>query len=175
MNWYSNENSFLEDSEKTTDWYKRKGLLKYTLFEYELRLLLEEGKNKAPHLKWEDLSDSTIEHILPQTIDEQYNWSKTWTEIEINTSLHSIGNLVLTESNSHYRNFDFERKKGSAGNGFCYANSDIRQERKISHFPKWEVYECMERLNTLAIFIKDRWGSKVLNTEALTIQDDEDE
>jgi hypothetical protein len=72
VNWYSNESHFrkiLED--EFFDWYQKRRLLKYTLFEYELYLLA--GKNK-PKIAWEDLTDSTIEHILPQNPDKDSLW-----------------------------------------------------------------------------------------------------
>ncbi len=38
--------------EEFHDWYRYRRLLKYTLFEYENWLLLNEGKGAKPKLKW---------------------------------------------------------------------------------------------------------------------------
>lgn len=158
INYYSKENLFKNGIDKPSNWYSNRRRLKYTLFEYELALLLKEGKGKPPRLEWNDLTDSTIEHILPQTPDEQSKWKMKWDQKDIEAFLHDIGNLVLTENNSNYRNFDFERKKGKAGEGHCYSNSDIRQERKLATYPDWTVKELNERRCEIAKWIKERWG-----------------
>jgi len=129
--------------------------LKYTLFEYELHLL--QGKNK-PKLNWEDLTDSTIEHILPQNPNENSSWLSKWTDEERKIYLHDISNLVLTKDNSRYSNFEFERKKGVAGSGYSYSNSDIRQERKIAEYNDWTPANCKKRREELVIWIIKNWG-----------------
>jgi hypothetical protein len=157
--YYSNEDEFNNFLSMATNWYPRRRILKYTLFEYELFLLADEGKGKKPKLAWSDLTDSTIEHILPQTPEADSEWLKVWNKQEdIDKYLHDIGNLVLTENNSNYYNFEFERKKGTPGAGYCYANSDIRQERKIAAYDKWDVESVEKRRNELTEWIKMRWG-----------------
>jgi len=156
INWYSNENSFRKSlQEDFFEWYQWRRLLKYTLFEYELWLL--RGKN-PPKLKWEDLTDSTIEHILPQTPKPDSEWLKKWKEEDIKIYLHDISNLVLTKDNSKYLNFEFDRKKGVAGIGDCYSNSDIRQERKIAEFSDWTPENCKIRRTELTDWIIETWG-----------------
>lgn len=158
INWYSNETDFREKICSPSDWYYKRSLLRYTLFEYELELLRNEGKGKTPRLAWSDLTDATIEHILPQTPDERSHWKEVWSTDEISRYLHDIGNLVLTENNSNYRNFDFSRKKGFAGQGFSYSNSDIRQERKLSQYDDWTINQCIDRRNNILEWILQRWG-----------------
>lgn len=159
INWYSNENSFRKElKEDFYDWYHWRRLLRYTLYEYELDLLTEEGKGAKPKLAWDDLTDATFEHILPQTPKEDSIWKQQWTDEAIETYLHDISNIVLTKDNSHYLNFEFSRKKGEAGIGHCYANSDIRQERKIAEFADWTPESCKQRKDTLNKWIIDRWG-----------------
>ena len=159
INWYSNENNFRERlKNEFYDWYRWRRLLRYTLYEFELWLLKSEGKGAKPKLAWNDLTDATFEHILPQNPDENSEWRKNWSDSEIRLLLHDISNIVLTKDNSHYLNFDFDRKKGSSGAGHCYANSDIRQERKISEFDSWNYNTCMERRESLVSWIIDRWG-----------------
>jgi hypothetical protein len=175
INWYSSETNFQDNINKPFNWYGRRNLLKYCLFEYELKLLQDEGKGKTPKLQWSDLSDATIEHILPQTPDERSHWKAVWTEPEIITYLHDIGNLVLTENNSNYRNFDFSRKKGSSGEGFSYANSDIRQERKISSFADWTAVECKQRHDELIKWMIQRWGIIASAPISIEISEDEDD
>ncbi|MCE2682496.1 MAG: DUF262 domain-containing HNH endonuclease family protein [Cryomorphaceae bacterium] len=156
INWYSPENAFRKSlTEDFFEWYQHRRLLKYTLFEFELFLL--KGKNK-PKLNWEDLSDSTIEHILPQNPDANSNWISKWTAEERNKFTHDISNLVLTKDNSRYSNFEFERKKGVAGSGYSYSNSDIRQERKIAEFDDWTNENRIKRRNELIGWIIGNWG-----------------
>jgi hypothetical protein len=173
MNLYSDEEYFRKSlKEEFFDWYKWRRLLKYTLFEYELYLL--DGKNK-PKLNWEDLSDSTLEHILPQNPDKNSNWSKNWSIEDINKYLHDISNLVLTKDNSRYSNFEFERKKGNAGQGYSYSNSDIRQERKIAEFDEWTAESCKKRREELTDWIIATWGiDKKIPVVADKIEDEEE-
>ena len=144
------------------EWYHFRRLLKYTLFEYELFLL--KGKNK-PKLNWEDLTDSTIEHILPQNPDVNSNWISKWTDDERKKFIHDISNLVLTKDNSRYSNFEYDRKsKGINNNGekvyeFYYSNSDIKQERKIAQdFDDWTPENRNKRRLELTSWIIANWG-----------------
>ncbi|MGL4983067.1 MAG: DUF262 domain-containing protein [Treponemataceae bacterium] len=156
INWYSNENNFRQSLlEDFFEWYSYRRLLKYTLFEYELFLL--KGKS-TPKLNWEDLSDSTIEHILPQNPNKNSNWLSKWTSEERKKYLHDISNLVLTKDNSSYSNFEFAIKKGSAGSGISYSNSDIKQERAIAEYDDWTPENCKKRRSILIDWIIENWG-----------------
>lgn len=158
--YYAPEESFTGEIANPADWYGWRYLLKYTLFEYELHLLLTEGQGKQPHLKWEQLNDSTIEHILPQTPDEGSHWKAVWGPDDFKECLHDIANLVLTQDNSSYRNFEFSRKKGQPGQSPSYSNSDIRQERKISRFSDWTREEFDQRRGELEAWINRRWKTE---------------
>lgn len=172
---YSTQKAFLEWMEKPADWYAYRRLLRYTLFEYELHLLKSEGKGKRPLLKWQDLNDSSVEHILPQTPAKGSHWRKVWSEIEHKVCVHDIGNLVLTQNNANYLNFDFERKKGKAGISPSYINSDIRQERRISSHEDWTPVEFNARRQELVQWIAERWQSRyVSNAEAVELNDELD-
>ncbi|MCC6571595.1 MAG: DUF262 domain-containing protein, partial [Chitinophagales bacterium] len=181
INWYSPENGFRKSlTEDFHEWYHYKRLLKYTLFEYELFLL--QGKNK-PKLHWEDLTDSTIEHILPQNPDANSNWLNKWTNEDRKKYLHDISNLVLTKDNSRYSNFEFDRKsKGFNDNGqkiyeFYYSNSDIKQERKIAHdFEDWTPENCKKRRVELTDWIIKNWGIDKHFQQPIEeiVEDDED-
>lgn len=159
INRYSNENSFRKELQQDFhNWYQWRRLLRYTLYEYELYLLQKEGKGAKPKLEWGDLTDATFEHILPQNPEENSQWKQHWTQEEVAFYLHDISNIVLTKDNSHYSRFEYERKRGVAGAGYCYANSDIRQERKIAEFKEWTAESCKKRKKTLNEWIIKRWG-----------------
>lgn len=171
---YSKQDIFVGNMDNPSDWYYNRRLLKYTLFEYELYLLKEEGTDLPPKLEWKDLSDSTIEHILPQTPKDRSHWKQVWNDEDLKKYLHDIGNLVLTENNSNYRNFEFERKKGKPGQGKCYANSDIREERQISKYGDWTPKELSERRLEIISWIKQRWGVENFDLSVIesTLDDD---
>jgi len=158
VNWYSNENNFRDEVRNISNWYYSRRLLKYSLYEYELWLLKNEGKDVSPKLNWNDLSDATIEHILPQNPKDNSVWKQNWSDEEFGTYIHDISNLILTKDNSHYLNFDFDRKKGNPGAGHCYSNSDIRQERKIAEFDNWTAQSCKTRRVVIEDWIISRWG-----------------
>jgi hypothetical protein len=174
VNWYSDENNFRDEVRNISNWYYSRRLLKYSLYEYELWLLKNEGKDVSPKLNWNDLSDATIEHILPQNPKDNSVWKQNWSDEEFGMYIHDISNLVLTKDNSHYLNFDFERKKGSAGAGHCYSNSDIRQERKIAEFDNWTAESCKTRREVLEDWIISRWGidNHYVAPEILNEEDD---
>jgi len=157
IRYYAPEQEFHESLSKHSNWYSTRSRLKYTLFEYELHLLEDDGHKKQPKLKWDSLSDSTIEHILPQTPKDDSEWRKDWSADESEEGLHGIGNLVLTLDNSSYLNFEFKRKKGKVGYSPSYANSDIRQEREIASYPKWTYSEFSARETSLVAWVEDRW------------------
>ena len=173
VRYYASEDSFVAKCAEPSNWYTRRRLLRYTLFEYELELLDTEGKGKAPLLAWEQLNDSTFEHILPQNPQEGSHWRAVWNADDTNRYLHDIGNLVLTQNNSNYLMFDFDRKKGSPGVGPSYSNSDIRQERKIAAYADWTPTELRDRRDKLVPWITKRW--KTLDTQAALVEEIDDE
>ena len=171
---YAAEDTFQEKSSKPGNWYGSRHRLKYTLFEYELHLLDEEGKGTRPKLAWKDLNDSTIEHILPQNPDDDSQWLKDWNEKDFKECVHDIGNLVLTLNNSNYRNFEFKRKKGNLGVSPSYSDSDIRQERRVARHPAWNREEFEKRRKDLINWIGNRWASKGVVVD-IEVDDEEDE
>ena len=173
--YYHPESEFVGDNAPLDDWYGGRRLLRYTLYEFELKLLNEEGKGAKPKLAWEDLSDSTIEHILPQNPKANSHWKKVWTDAQRAECLHDIGNLVLTLNNSNYLNFDFNRKKGSPGVSPSYCDSPIQQERRISRYKDWRKKELLERRTELVEWINRRWKTEGTATAHIEVNEDENE
>jgi len=172
VRYYSPENDFITRVSAPFSWYSRRHSLKYTLFEYEKYLLEKESKGQKPRITWLELAkDSTLEHILPQTPKKDSHWLRVWSDTDIEQYRHDIGNLVLTRDNSSYYNFEFLRKKGEVGQGICYSNSDIRQERKIAAFDDWIVDSVIDRRKELVKWIISNWQT----TEVDVLEDiDED-
>lgn len=174
IRYYAPEEVFIEQMKKPTNWYIRKVWLRYTLFEYEKFLLDSESKGQKPRITWTDLlKDSTLEHILPQTPEENSHWMNVWSTNDIQRYLHDIGNIVLTRDNSSYKNFEFSRKKGKVGSGVGYSNSDIRQERKIASYHDWTADEFMDRRKSLEKWMLQRW-STIEVTPADNVDEDAD-
>lgn len=157
---YCPEQYFLEQTASPSDWYSSRHLLKYTLFEYELHLLGSEGQGKEPLLTWSQLNDSTLEHILPQNPEEGSHWLEVWPKRDRKQCLHDIANIVLTQNNANYSNFDFTRKKGKIGVSPSYSNSDIRQERKIATYKDWTPETFEKRRTDLIAWIHARWQTE---------------
>lgn len=172
--YYAPEKSFNVANSSPDDWYSTRRLLKYTLFEYELHLLQTEGKGKQPYLGWKQINDSTIEHILPQNPEKGSLWREKWSSADMKKCKHDIANLVLTQNNSNYSNFEFSRKKGKPGQSPSYSNSDIRQERKIAAFSGWTRKEFDKRKAELEIWITNRWKTEMMGDASLDIVDEAD-
>lgn len=173
--YYHPESEFVDANAPIEDWYSGRRLLRYTLYEFELKLLKDEGKGAKPKLAWEDLSDSTIEHILPQNPKANSHWLSAWADAERKEFLHDIGNLVLTLNNSHYLNFDFDRKKGSPGVSPSYCDSPIQQERRISRYKDWTKKELLERRAELIEWINQRWKTEGTASAHIEVNEDENE
>ena len=82
--------------------YKKSRVLRY-FFD------IIENDNKEPV----DMSDLTIEHILPETLSNQ--WKKNLGEDKYqeiyDKYVHTLGNLSITGYNSEYSNYPFVEKK----------------------------------------------------------------
>lgn len=172
INYYSSPESFMEKLKKPGAWYSWRRLLKYTLYEYELELL--EGR-KEPKISWDQIGDSTLEHILPQTPEKDSHWLKVWNTEDIEKYQHDIGNICLTLDNSSYRNFEFTRKRGAQGIVPSYTTSGIRQEQDIAAFDKWDVKSVQDRRDKLVTWIKERWATKTKSIVPQTTSDTDDE
>lgn len=153
------------------DWYKWHSGVRYFLYEYEEYL-----SDGAPiKMSWgEAWKKDTIEHILPQTPDNDY-WTKFWDDESIKTHLHDIGNLCITFDNSHYSNKSFPDKKGSSGNGYCYANSSLFMERKLNEFNDWTKDECVSRRKQIIQWAKERWYVEPVHDSTLVPENDDDD
>ena len=173
IRYYSNEKEFRSNIETPSIWYKaRYSALKYILFEYESHLCEKGAEMK---IQWENVGDSTIEHILPQHPAEDSHWHEEWPEEDIEIYRHDIGNLVLTHNNSNYSNKEFAEKKGSAGEGTCYSNSNVRQELQIAQYDRWTKETLEERRQKLVDWVVDRWKTKEVAPASDVNEDEDDE
>jgi uncharacterized protein with ParB-like and HNH nuclease domain len=120
-------------------------VIKYLLFK------LEQLNNKeAP-----PFSDIQLEHIMPQTLNEEWkiDLGSDWQNI-YNSYLNKLGNLTITGYNQELKNFSFQRKKsGEKG----YENSSIKITRELANYEKWGSDEIEERGKILAEKLSDMW------------------
>lgn len=89
----------------------------------------------------------TIEHILPQTLSEQWknDLGENYEAIQ-KRWLHTIANLTLTGYNSKYSNKRFIEKK-TIEHGFN--DSPLRLNQYIKHCERWTEFELKTRLEQL--------------------------
>ena len=146
-------------SPKRRNWYAWK-TLRYFLYEYEVYLAAQ--RRATPKVTWEELQESeyseSIEHVLPQTIEDRKYWAKRFTEKEHVRYMHDIGNLTLTRHNSHYSNLPFPKKRGSGKQESpCYANSPLFMERELGNESEWNVKSIKRRRRKLTKWAMTRW------------------
>ena len=145
--------------EKPDDWYNWPGL-RYFLYEYEIALALENGA--SPRVTWKELRGrelkNTIEHILPQCIENQPYWQRRFSAERHEKYVHDLGNLTLTKHNAQYSNKPFPDKKGKIGaKGRCYAKSPLYMEQALIRWKHWKASTIDERRASLLDWARDRW------------------
>ena len=103
------------------------------------------------------VSEYSIEHIMPQNIDNVPEWQdmlgKNWEEVH-QTWLHRLGNLTLTAYNGRYSNRPFEKKKALKGG---FEQSAVRLNEHVRQQAEWAALEMKERGSVLAHRALDIW------------------
>ncbi len=170
---------FDEFTDVTTprDWYGRRGL-RYFLYEYEQDLA--SAKGASPKINWTDVISTglkdTIEHILPQSIENQPYWQNHFDKSTHKIYMHDIGNLTLTKHNSSLGNKPFPEKKGANGAKYpCYAESPFFQEQELAQYDYWTVEAINERRSKLLAWVKNRWHVDFSSVEVVEPGSDDDD
>ena len=148
------------DAAKPGNWYEWSSL-KYFLYEYESHLA--NLRNASPKVTWDELYKhglkDTLEHILPQTIDNQPYWKKRFPKKRHERYVHDLGNLTLTRHNSHYSNKSFPDKKGEASASHpCFAKSPLFMEQELTQSSEWTTKEINNRRSKLLEWARERWA-----------------
>ena len=103
------------------------------------------------------VSEYSIEHIMPQNIDNVPEWQdmlgKNWEEVH-QTWLHRLGNLTLTAYNGRYSNRPFKEKKTLKGG---FEQSAVRLNEYVRQRAEWAALEMKERGSVLAHRALDIW------------------
>ncbi len=111
--------------------------------------------------------ECTIEHIMPQKLDEEEEWKRDLGENfqEIHDKyLHTIGNLTLTGYNQKYSNKSFQEKRGME-KGFKQSRLMLNESLKDLGFFGEE--EIKKRANDLADWALKIWTYPNLEAETL--------
>ena len=112
------------------------------------RLENTNSKEKNDIVGYISKGDLSIEHIMPQTLNQAWRNALGEHCDEIHEQwLHTIVNLTLTGYNSNYSNKSFQDKK-TIQNGFL--QSGLRLNQYIAHFDKWTLAEMEQRKAELA-------------------------
>ncbi len=89
----------------------------------------------------------TIEHVMPQTLSEE--WQEELGDDWIETHekyLHTIGNLTLTGYNSELSNHSFKEKRDLPGG---YSDSRLRLSRSLAQAEQWNKSAIEKRAEIL--------------------------
>ena len=114
-----------------------------------------------------NISDYTIEHIMPQTLTQE--WQKmlgdNWREIH-KKFLHTIGNLTLTAYNPEMSNKPFMEKMNMPG-GFKDVESALHLNDYVKTLDEWNEANIIERANLLAAKAVKIWEFPNMTPEEL--------
>lgn len=132
---------------------KSNGLVKTILYTLE----------KSTHKEIVSIQDLSVEHIMPQTLTNEWNIDLGNNSYEIHRIyLNTIGNLTLTKYNSEISNRNFSEKKG------YYKDSNINITRSIQTYENWTDKEILDRGENLFEIIKNVWIQPKDNYKTIT-------
>ncbi len=109
------------------------------------RLILETLEQSLAHKEHVDLSNLTIEHVMPQSLTPAWSEALGHDAKEIHAKLlHVVGNLTLTAYNPELSNSPYERKRA------LLQESNLEMNREIAKDPQWTASEIEKRGKQLA-------------------------
>lgn len=100
-----------------------------------------------------DLSNLTVEHIMPQTLDIKWKARIGDNSEEIQSKyLHTLGNLTLTPQNSKLSNNDYDKKLK-----IDFQTSKLKLNYKIEEGEDWGEIQILHRAKILAKGALEIW------------------
>lgn len=120
-----------------------------------VRFILSEAEQLLPGMERADTRDTQIDHVMPQSLPEEWRDYLRDAGIEIDDAqalLHTLGNLTLTENNPEMGNALFEKKKAE-----FYADSALRLNRDLATLSAFLPDDIRERGRRLATLILNRY------------------
>ncbi|UOR38743.1 DUF262 and DUF1524 domain-containing protein [Helicobacter pylori] len=141
----------------TIDFYKK--------FKKKTKCFLERLENFGDTKEPVNTKECTIEHIMPQTLTEEWkrDLGENFQAIH-DKYLHTIGNLTLTGYNPEYSNRSFQEKQGME-KGF--KNSPLRLNQGLRGLESFGEKEIEKRANDLADLALKIWTYPNLDAETL--------
>ena len=127
------------------------------------KLILESIEESFNHKEIISFDKVTIEHIMPQTLDEE--WQKelgeNW-QLVYEIYKHNIGNLTLTGYNSELSNYSFKKKRDE------YLQSHLDMNKYFENVEIWnesEIEKRAEYLSDIAVKIWSYFGTETSSNE----------
>jgi hypothetical protein len=106
-----------------------------------------------PHKERADLSNAQLEHVLPQTLTDEWRADLGLEAERIHvTWLNTPGNLTLSGYNPELQNRPFAVKRRE------YANSNIVLTRRLTELDRWDEAQIMKRGRQLGEMAATIWS-----------------
>jgi len=115
------------------------------------KYILEQLEMSHGHQEAANLQSTTIEHIMPQTLNQEWLNDLGDDADQHSLLIHTIGNLTLTAYNAELSNHSFTQKRQ------IYENSNIQLNSFIAQKEQWGVNEINERAEVLATLAIGLW------------------
>ncbi len=129
--------------------------IKYFFFELE-RHKAKKSKEELG-MDWKDVEEKTqVEHIWAQTPKRFDSWPEEEKE-KHSKHVHKLGNLTITGWNQTLSNKDFWNEEEFNVKRPIYEKSNLRIQRELAKYDKWDMEQMNERENELVEFALERW------------------
>jgi uncharacterized protein with ParB-like and HNH nuclease domain/predicted transport protein len=140
-------------------------LLEKDIYHMRIRNYILDKFENFEHNEKINVEEYTIEHIMPQTVTNE--WKKElgddWKEI-YEKYLHRLGNLTITGYNSRYSNSSFKEKRDME-KGFN--ESHLILNKNLGKLESWNKEEIEKRGRNLAERAKEIWSYPKISLEKL--------
>lgn len=141
-----------KDKEFCSSFYKMK-LYKKNNKNEKIKLILETIEQSYGHKETISFNDLTVEHVMPQTLSEEWQEHLGEDGREIHEQYcHTIGNLTLTAYNPELSNNDFSKKKKT------FKDSHLEMNKYFTNIDKWGKGEIEARAEELSKKAIEIWG-----------------
>jgi len=134
--------------------------------------LLQKIENSKHEKEAIELSNFSIEHILPQNENLSSEWISdlgvNWKEIQ-NKYLHTLGNLTLTGYNSELSDKPFKQKQIAQGG---FKDSPLFLNNSLKELQKWDTEEIIKRGAFLSELASSIWQIPYVDEEILKTRRD---
>lgn len=136
-------------------------------FKKKIYLLVKLENFDSKEKVFVDINECTVEHIMPQTINNNKEWQRelgeNWQEIH-KEYLHTLGNLTLTGYNSEFSNKSFREKQNMKGG---FKESPLRLNKGLKDLESWNEVSIKQRAKDLAENALKIWTYPKIDKETL--------